>query len=300
MTLLREPIETRTRDGWTLRGEAITPEAPGACAVLGHAMMVDRRTMDRPREAGLATTLAESGIAVLSFDLRGHGESGPTASEGARFTYDDIVREDIPAIVDAGRARHPGLRVTLVGHSLAGHAGMIAAGLHPERAPDAIVGLAPNLWAPRFEPSVTKRMQKAVALLGWSIVTAPFGRFESARFEMGNTAEPWGYVRQFVRFFRTNELSSDDGEDDYLAALARADLPVLAISSEGDTLLARPAAVARFAGAMGHARVTHRVVTRDDLDPPPDHMELVTSIRSKPIWREVARFVRADLDARDE
>lgn len=71
----REPIQTTTDDGWTLHGEGILPDRPPvACAVLGHAMMVDRRTMDRG-QAGLGTTLAERGIATLNFDLREIGRA---------------------------------------------------------------------------------------------------------------------------------------------------------------------------------------------------------------------------------
>jgi len=289
-TLTRSEVKTRAPDGWILRGERIVGREPRAVAVLGHAMMVDRRTMDRPRGEGLASCLAGAGIAVLTFDLRGHGESGPTADEGGRYRYDDFVRLDVPTLVRAGREHYPDLPLTFVGHSLAGHAAMIAAGLYPRWAPDAIVGLAPNLWAPRFEPSARAKLKKAIALGGWAAVTAPLGRFESGAFGLGNTSEPWAYVREFLRFWLSNGLVSDDGQDDYVAALARADLPVLAISSEGDRLLARPASVARFAGSMWRAQITHRVITAAEGNAP-DHMGLVTSATSRFVWEEIATWI---------
>jgi len=288
----RERVEAQAEDGWRLRGDALTPPFPKACAVLGHAMMVDRRTMDHPRGEGLASTLAAGGIAVLSFDLRGHGESGPSVHEGGRWSYDDIVRRDVPALVALGRARHPDLPVTLVGHSLAGHAAMISAGLLPDHAPDAIVGLAPNLWAPRFEPSLRRRLLKGAMMLGWAATSAPFGRFESRRFGMGSAAEPWSYVRQLVRFYLRNELRSADGHDDYLGALRRVEVPVLAVSSEGDRLLAGPSSVDRWIGEMRRALVTHRVVRDADVSPPPDHMGLVMSPRMRCVWEEIALWIR--------
>lgn len=288
---VREPIETTTDDGWTLRGEHLVPGGtPRACAVLGHAMMVDRRTMDR-RSAGLATTLADRGIAVLSFDLRGHGESGPGAAQGGSWSYDSFVRFDVPALVAEGRRRHPDLPVVLVGHSLAGHAAMISAGLAPDGAPDAVVGLAANLWAPRFEPSRVLRLAKGAALASWAAATVRRGFFDPRRLRMGTDAEPWPYVWQFLRMFLRDELSSLDGRDDYAAALGRVAVPVLAVSSTGDRLFGRPEAIERFLSLLPEGRVTHRVVTSDDVQPPPDHMGLVVAERCRPVWQEVADWI---------
>jgi hypothetical protein len=41
-----EPFEITCADGWRLRGELRLPPSPRAVAVVGHAMMVDRRTLD--------------------------------------------------------------------------------------------------------------------------------------------------------------------------------------------------------------------------------------------------------------
>jgi len=283
-------LTTQTADGWALVADVSVPPAPRAVAVLGHAMMVDRRTMDRPRGQGLMSTLTEAGIAVLSFDLRGHGESGPNALDGARYSYDDFVRQDIPAMVAAARLRFPNLPVAVVGHSLTGHAAMIAAGLSPGTAPDAIVGLAPNLWAPRFEPSRRVRMKKSLALGAWAAMTAPRGSFDSRLFRMGVAPEPWSYVRGFLRFWLDDELISDDGCDDYVRALGEAELPVFVVSSANDRLLARPASVALFAAAMGRSRLSHRVLEGRGA---PDHMGLVTDPGSRFLWREIAEWILA-------
>lgn len=291
--LAREPISTETTDGWFLRGELIRPEGPPvAAAVLGHAMMVDRRTMDRGGR-GLGTTLAERGVAVLSFDVRGHGASDPGAKDGGRWTYDAIVRFDVPAMVAEARRRYPDLPVVVVGHSLIGHAAMISAGLLPGQAPDAIVGLAANLWLPRFEPSLRRRLLKGALLLAWSGVTLPRGWFDPRPVRMGSAAEPWPYVWQFTSSYLRNALRSPDGRDDYIDALGRVDVPVLAISSTGDRLLAHPDAVGRFLEPMPRARVTHRILDARDVSPPPDHMQLVLDERCRPVWIEVAEWIAA-------
>ena len=129
LTLARKTLCIRAADGWALNIEVIQEVGPlKGLAVLGHAMMVDRRSMDRPRGAGLASTLAQAGWRVYLIDVRGHGASSPPASCQWPWTYDDIVRFDLPACVEAARNDRPGYPVVLVGHSLCGHCSIAAAG----------------------------------------------------------------------------------------------------------------------------------------------------------------------------
>lgn len=278
----RLSISIRCDDGWILRGERLPGEGP--VVVCGHAMMVDRRTLDRPRGSGLASTLSAHGLDVLVMDARGHGESWPRAEQGGRWTYDDIVRQDVPAMIRLARSIAEGRRVIVLGHSLIGHAAMIAAGLGA--APDAIVGYAPNLWAPKLEPSRAARLAKSALLSSWMIATSARGYFDAKQLGMGTDAEAAPYVAQFATMWRRDRLASPDGSIDYEAALARAALPVLAYSSEGDRLFARPAAVARFLGLMRSAEVEHRVIRGPRA---PDHMGFVLSARD--VWDETCRWI---------
>jgi len=293
---VREPVSLVTADGWTLRGEAIAPEGPlRGVAVLAHAMMVNRRTMDRPAEQGLASELAAQGLHVLNFDLRGHGESGPTARQGAQYAYDDFVQYDIPALVDFARRRFPGRRVALVGHSLGGHTALIAAGLSPESRPDLLVALAVNLWAPRFEPNLIRRAKKAAMFAAWALATAPRGRFDPGG-GASSEAEPWRYVRQFTSMFFRNRLQSRDKTINYEEAIARAELDVLSVASEGDELYAHPEVVRRFMAMAKRAKVTHRLVRHGELSErplgrAPGHMEIVTDQACRPLWREIAEHI---------
>jgi predicted alpha/beta hydrolase len=282
------PIEAITDDGWTLRGDLLPVDQPRAAAVLGHAMMTDRRTMDRPRGGGLASTLQGLGVASINFDARGHGDSGPGALDGGRWSYDDVVRCDVPAMVAEARRRFPGIPLTLVGHSLVGHAALIHAGLDPQAAPDAIVSLAGNLWRPSLEPRLKLKLLKGATLAAWAAVTRVMGSFDTRRFKLGTAAEPWPYVEQFLMMYLRDRLASPDGQIDYTAALRRARLPVLAVSSEGDRLLANPGAVGRFLAVMERAEVEHRVLRGAAA---PDHMGLVTRRASRPLWKEIGRWI---------
>lgn len=278
----RVPIAVRCADGWILRGERLPGEGP--VVVCGHAMMVDRRTLDRPRGAGLAATLASRGFDVLLLDARGHGESVPRADQGGRWSYDDVVRHDVPAMVRYARELARGRPVVVLGHSLIGHAAMIAAGLADP--PDAVVAYAPNLWAPKLEPSALARAAKASVLFGWTLATRARGFFDAPALGMGTDPEPAPYVAQFASMWRRDRLASPDGAIDYEAALARAALPVLAVSSEGDRLLARPPAVARFVALMRLASVEHRVLRGRGA---PDHMGFVLAARA--LWEETCAWI---------
>ncbi len=279
---VHEAIAIRCDDGWILRGER-RPNG-GHVVVCGHAMMVDRRTLDRPSGSGLASALFAHGYDVITVDARGHGESVPRAEQGGRWSYDDVVRRDVPAMIRHARSIARGRRVIVLGHSLIGHAAMIAAGLGD--APDAIVGYAPNLWAPKLEPSAAARIAKAALLRSWELSMIGRGYFDARSLGMGTDAEPAAYVAQFAAMWRRDRLESPDRSIDYEAALARAALPVLAFSSEGDRLLARPASVAAFVALMRRASVTHRVLRGPSA---PDHMGFVLGARG--VWEETCRWL---------
>jgi predicted alpha/beta hydrolase len=281
-----ERIALRCDDGWILRGECRHRADAPAVVVCGHAMMVDRRTLDRPRGAGLTSTLFDAGLSVVAFDARGHGKSVPRAEQGGRWTYDDFVRQDVPAALRFARSIAGGRPVAVLGHSLIGHAALIAAGLG--HAADAIVAYAPNLWAPHLESSAVVRAAKLGTICAWVATTRARGYFDARAFGLGSDGEPAVYVAQYLSMWRQNRLTSPDGTIDYERALARAEVPVLAFSSVRDRLYARPSSVASFLALMEHAPVTHRI-----LDGPgaPTHMGFVLDPAARPIWEESARFI---------
>lgn len=221
-------------------------------------------------------------------DARGHGESGPGAAEGARWSYDDIIRFDVPAMVRLGRELAGARSVVLLGHSLIGHAGLIAAGLSDP--PDALVGYAPNPWAPSLEPSRLARCIKRGTLESWAALTKLTGYFDTRALRLGTDAEAEPYVSHFLSMWRADTLASPDGALRYEACLSRARLPVLAYSSRGDRLIARPAAVGRFLALAENASIEHRIIDGPDA---PGHMGFTTDLRSEKIWQSTATWIHA-------
>ncbi len=249
--------------------------------------------MDRPSGAGLGSVLAQRNYGVVSIDLRGHGESRPSARDGARYSYDDYVLRDVPAIVTFVREMFPHRSIVIVGHSLGAHAALASACVFPDKSPDAIVSIAGNMWLPSCEPDPVRRAKKTVTLAAFLGIAEAWGYFDPRPLRLGTDAVALPYIRQFWTMWTTNRYGSTDGIFDYHAALGRLAIPVFSAASEADTLLAHPASVELFLEPIAEKLKTLRVFTnRDFAAPAPDHMGLVTNARSSVVWNEIADWMR--------
>ncbi|MFF2845878.1 alpha/beta hydrolase [Streptomyces sp. NPDC058001] len=108
-------VTLRTLDGLRLAGTLVSPDAAASHGVvLVHGGGVTRE------EGGfftrLAAGLAESGVASLRFDLRGHGESGGRQEELTLTTILNDIRVAIACLRDATAAQE----ITLLGASFGG------------------------------------------------------------------------------------------------------------------------------------------------------------------------------------
>lgn len=285
-----EPIlHTVQAAGWSLAvSEFPARGQPRGVVVAGHAMMANRRTLDRPRGQGLASTLAEAGLHVYTFDVRGHGESKPAAADGGRWIYDDIVNGDVPAMVAWARDRHPDLRLGLLGHSLIGHASLLWLGITPEAPVDALVLYATNLWIPQCETRRARWLRKRATLAMWLLLSRPFGYFPARRLRMGTDDEPLSLVKDFRRWATSGGCARLSDGVDYLAGRERVKQPVLAFVGEKDDLLCVEECCARFLAPVPNHTI--RSV------PGADHMTLVTRDSSRPAWQETAAWFIEQLD----
>lgn len=81
-------VSFRTDDGVTIAATWYEPSSrPAPAVVLVHMLQRSRRDWD-----GLASRLAAAGIGALAIDLRGHGESSPSAAAEASG-YADLVQD---------------------------------------------------------------------------------------------------------------------------------------------------------------------------------------------------------------
>src|SRR5262249_19102443 len=148
------------------------------------------------------------------------------------------------------------------------------------------------MWLPSLEPSALRRAAKRGVYAGWLAMARVQGYFDPRLLGLGTAAEPLEYVEQLVRTYEKDRLTSVDGAVDYMAALSKVRVPVLSVSSEGDRLMAHPAAVERFIAGIERGLVTARVVRAGEAgEKAPGHMGLVMSEGAKGLWREIGEWV---------
>jgi uncharacterized protein len=125
--LTSDGVELATRS-WSLDGE------PRAIVILVHGLS---STKDHPHVVGLAECIRARSLDVLSYDARGHGESGGLCTLG------DLEHNDVAAAVLHARTTHS--RVALVGASMGAVAAMAYAATDPELAGVVVVS-SPADW----------------------------------------------------------------------------------------------------------------------------------------------------------
>jgi predicted alpha/beta hydrolase len=277
-----EELEIRTADGVALR--AVVDDPPDAVAlrgtcVLAHAMFARKTEFGRRDRAGLAQAYAAGGWRTIAFDFRGHGES-VLPQDAGEWGYDDLVRLDLPAVVDCARARSEGKPVIVVGHSLGAHAALAAQGTGRMVA-DGIVAIACNLWLRELETSRWRWAAKLALARAMLEAVNRVGRLPARRLRIGSDDASGRYVRDLLGFMSQGRWGSTDGHDDYLASLARVVVPVCAVASDGDRVTCHPASAEAFARRCAGPVDMIRVARSDDGRGPPGHMEIVTTSRAR-------------------
>ena len=109
----------QTHDGLKLYLQAWTPDSPRASLLLVHGL-----GEHSGRYAPLVERLVESGVAVFTFDGRGHGKSANGKPDAFFASYRDYL-EDIDRLNEKVVGYFPGIPSFLFGHSMGG--GLVAA-----------------------------------------------------------------------------------------------------------------------------------------------------------------------------
>jgi predicted alpha/beta hydrolase len=264
-----DELEIHTSDGAVLR--AIVDDPPEgvplrATLVLAHAMFARKSSFGRRDSPGLSSALVKRGFRTIAFDFRGHGDSSsPGGSNG--WGYDDLVRVDLPAVVESARTRS-GAPVIVVGHSLGGHVALAAQGTGRIDA-DAIVAIATNVWLPDLERSRIRRGAKTGIARVMLAVADRVGSIPARRLRIGSDDASGRYTRDLLRVVTAGVWGSADGDEDYLDALRNVKIPVAAVLGDRDRIMCHPSAGEAFARRCTGPVQVFRA--------PVGHMELVTS-----------------------
>ncbi|MFI7587081.1 serine aminopeptidase domain-containing protein [Spongisporangium articulatum] len=288
-------VTVPTHDGGLLHGDLHLPDDPPATVVvLGHAMMADRRSLDRPAGAGLLAALCAAGLGVLRVDLRGHGESRLAGRRrpdggGRAWAYDDLVA-DAGSLAAWVAERFPAATRVAVGHSLFGHTALAFQATRDAAAGyDRLVLIAGNVWLPQLEPLRSRRLAKDVAARGWRLLMPRHGLLPVRRLGLGSSDVSADFLRQVMGWQVRGDWTARDGRS-YLDALPGVKEPVLSIAGAADRLLSTPSSQERFAALTGGPVLFETVGRATGFPVDAGHMALVLDRRFASMWARVARF----------
>ncbi|WP_417662214.1 alpha/beta fold hydrolase [Pseudomonas sp.] len=199
----------------------------GVPVILLHGSFSNRRFWYSPKCIGLGPYLARAGFDVWIVEMRGHGLS----PRNQNYTFNrvsDYARYDLPAITQFVYEQNP-QPVHWLGHSLGGTTLAAALGGHyldvSKIASVALFGsqISRNYWPLKIPPLVW----------GAKTLLKRFRVLSGSRLKRGPEDEPIGLVLEALRwhglFGRFGE-----GQDDWWAGLAKVQLPVFAVSAQGD------------------------------------------------------------------
>lgn len=227
-------VDVRTDDGWTLTLRRY--EAEGPPVLLMHGLSANHQNFDFHRSVSLAAWLQARGWDVWVPNLRGDpGSVGPSRRARRNFSFDDLVRQDVPAILD-GIEEQTGRKPLWVGHSLGGAMLYATLTLQPDAVPagvtigspasfhhpDHLMTSAGRLrWAVRGRGLVpTRGLSRAAAALGLLRLlearVAARGQLSPAMLRGMAWHTIWPFPRplahQLLTWIRVGEITSHDGE----------------------------------------------------------------------------------------
>lgn len=257
--------------------------------ILCHGLGANRYNLDFPGHS-LAEYLREAGFDVWVAELRGAGPA-PLPSlfgrPGWRYDFDDLVQQDVPALIARVKSETKAADVLWCGHSMGGMlmyaylsqggdsvaavcaiASPAALGVLPEGKRLArlvrmisalpyfpqplLVALCLPLGTGRLLPFFLKNL-----MMPGSVETRRSRQLMTTLF----TRLPLRLVQQFAMWMETGLFTNRDGRIDYLADLKNVRLPFALIAGAGDHL-APPESIQPVAAALGSAEKPYILLSR--------------------------------------
>ncbi len=277
-----------TADGVQLALHRLRAHRDGRpAALLVHGMFSNHSIWLLPAraEGGFGHYLAGRGFDVWLADVRHHGASAREPGP-CRWSFEDWVLRDAPALVARVCEETAGAPLAWVGHSAGGAVGLCWLARLRSAAPLAAVV---TFGTPGPAPMGPVRR----ALAGGTIAIArALGRFPARALGLGPEDEGAGVVAEWMAWNLRGRWMGNDGFD-YFAALAGVRTPLLAVAGEGDTIFAPPRACRLVVDTIGAPRKELAVV-----GPHLSHQGMLTAHPARETcWPRVAGWLEETLQA---
>lgn len=220
-------LEVGTADGFTIHAREWRPAGPvGDVVVIAGAMGV-KQDFYEP----FAKWLAEQGMAAVTFDYRGMGESRPASLRGFSATIVDWAEKDCSALVDEIDRRHPNARIHWVGHSV----GAQLFGLVPNRDRiHAVLSIAAGSGYWRYNARPLRYYVLSLWLLVMPLAIRLTGYFPGKKLNMVGDL-PKGVAEQWRAWCLSSDYLGSDEEARERVASAKT--PIVALSMQDDEMM---------------------------------------------------------------
>jgi predicted alpha/beta hydrolase len=187
-----ERFEIEASDGELLAATLHSPAGDPKAALQIHPAMGVKRQFYRH----FAAYLASQGYAVLTFDLRGTGDSRPEKLRGYRASLTDWGKKDMPAALAWLAHRYPNIPRFAVAHSMGGQ----MTGLMPNH--HLLSGLV-LVFAPKgslYALPAARILQGLLFLGAYMPLTIPLFGYAPVRFVMNGQDLPAGVAWEWIRW----------------------------------------------------------------------------------------------------
>lgn len=250
--MVTEQIQVLSDNGGLLQLRCFGSESTTApVLLLLHGAMADSR-LYLAAQRGLAGFLAEQGCCVYVADLRGHGDSLPALGGQPPIEPRDLIRHDIPALLNALLERHPAQHLFVLSHGWGG-VWLASALIREPQLLGRISGLVQ--LAVRRRAKAGGRWVRFARRALWGTLASLMGRFKgripASAMGLGSQDEACAIHAANLAWERGEWRDLDDGFD-YASALKNlAWPPSLYLAGDRDRVLGHVEDVRLFARELG-------------------------------------------------
>ena len=280
-----EPLALTAADG-----QAVAATWFESTSTPAQAALVIASAMGVPQQfyARLAAHLARHGIATLTFDYRGTGDSRPTQRRGRDLSLLDWGGKDLEAALSAAAQRVPARALFLLGHSLGGQ----LIGLAPSsEALAGAVHVAASLPHWRYWPGMRKYALATVWYAFVPLLSTARDTFPARRLGFSSIDVPTGVTRDWARWARHRRylFAPELGID--VERYRRLRLPLRAYVFDDDPYCPQAAAVALLA-ELPQARTDQVEVAAAQIGVGPiGHFGFFREKMRETLWADLLRWL---------
>lgn len=208
----------------------------------------------------LGQALAEAGHLAITADLRGNGHSSVRPSKKVDFSYTDVLNQEYTSVLNHVSRSYPDKKVFLFGHSLGGQLSCLFAARNSHRIDGLILSATCSVYYGGWNGFAAYRILAGTQFA--KVVAQSVGYFPGKKVGFGGT-EAKSLIGDWSRQSRTGKYILKNDSFDYEKGLNDVNMPVLAISYQGDSLSPQ-GAVEHLLAKLSSAQKEHIHLRKDD------------------------------------